>query len=111
MADGEELPASIVSGGGLPDFGAGESGILRLYHGTDRASATDIALNGLDGNRAAAFNGSGEFWATVDVAMADTFAFVNPAGGIPARFDFDLPVAVLVGAADRPPTPGLSTRG
>jgi hypothetical protein len=96
MADGEALAALSASGGGLPDPGTGTSGTIRLHHGTDLASANDIALNGLDGARAAAFNGSGEFWATVDVAMADTFAQVNPAGGPPARLDFDLPVAVLV---------------
>jgi hypothetical protein len=51
--------------------------------------------NGLDQARAAAFNEGGEFWATTDLAMANTFAQVNPAGGIPTRLDFDVPVAVL----------------
>jgi hypothetical protein len=68
---------------------------VRLHHGTDVDSATDILNSGLDPAKAAAFNVSGEFWATTDVAGADTFAQVNPAAGVPARFDFDLPRRVL----------------
>lgn len=68
---------------------------VRLHHGTDVASATDILNGGLDPAKAAAFNVSGEFWATTDVAGADTFAQVNPAAGVPARFDFNLPRRVL----------------
>jgi hypothetical protein len=78
-----------------PEAGPGAAGGIRLHHGTDLGSANDIAANGLDAARAAAFNEGGEFWATMDVAMADTFAQVNPAGGTPARLDFDLPMTVL----------------
>jgi hypothetical protein len=52
--------------------------------------------HGLDQAAAAAFNVSGEFWATADQSVADTFAQVNPAGGVPARLDFDLPLRILV---------------
>jgi hypothetical protein len=49
----------------------------------------------VDHARAAAFNVSGEFWATTSAADAETFAQVNPAGGVPARYSFDLPLQVL----------------
>src|SRR5262245_57824700 len=68
---------------------------LRLYHGTDTASANDLLSTGLDSTKAATYNVSGAFWATTDPGAADTFARVNPAGGPPARFDFDIPVSVL----------------
>ena len=71
------------------------SAVLRLHHGTDLASANDLLNNGVDAGKAAAFNVSGEFWTTTDVAVADTFAQVNPAGGTPARLEFDLPMPVL----------------
>ncbi len=32
--------------------------MIRLYHGTDMASATDIHQNGLDAVKAASYNGS-----------------------------------------------------
>jgi hypothetical protein len=79
----------------LPRTPNGPQPLVRLHHGTDLLSAIDLRDNGLDQARAAAFNATGEFWATTDLAMADTFAQVNPAGGIPARFDFDVPQAVL----------------
>lgn len=69
--------------------------VIRLHHGTDENSANDLHLNGVNQAQAAAFNVSGEFWATTSVADAETFAQVNPAGGVPARFSFDLPLAVL----------------
>jgi hypothetical protein len=52
--------------------------------------------NGLDVAAAAAFNGSGEFWATSDRTTADWFAMANPANGTPARLEFDLPLPVLI---------------
>jgi hypothetical protein len=69
--------------------------LMRLYHGTDLASANAIIANGLDVAAAAIFNGSGEFWATSDRATADWFAMANPANGAPARLEFDLPLPVL----------------
>lgn len=69
--------------------------LMRLYHGTDLASANAIIVNGLDVVAAAAFNGTGEFWATSDRATADWFAMANPANGQPARLEFDLPLPVL----------------
>jgi len=93
--DEEELSVGPATGEEAPESGAGAARVIRLHHGTDLGSANDIDANGLDAARAAAFNGGGEFWATVDVAVADMFAQVNPASGIPARLDFDLPVTVL----------------
>src|SRR5438067_11830302 len=72
-----------------------ESGSVRFHHGTDAGSANDILSAGLDAIKAAGYNGSGEFWATADHALAEVFAQVNPAGGPPACFEFDLPRAVL----------------
>src|SRR5437763_828508 len=70
-------------------------GFVRLCHGTDLGSASDMSSTGLDPAKAAVFNATGEFWATTDRALADMFAQVNPAGGTPARFDFDVPAHVL----------------
>jgi len=95
MAEDEGSASNPAAGGEAPESGVGAAGTIPLHHGTDLGSANDIAVNGLEVARAAAFNGGGEFWATVDVAMADLFAQVNPAGGLPARLDFELPVAVL----------------
>jgi hypothetical protein len=75
--------------------GSAPSGMIRLHHGTDENSANDILHNGLNAASAARQNVTGEFWATTSAADADTFAQVNPAGGTPARFSFDLPLSVL----------------
>ncbi len=69
--------------------------VIRLYHGTDFASAVDIRDNGVDEARAALFNGNGEFWATTNPGTADVMAQVNPSAKQPARLEFDFPVAVL----------------
>jgi len=79
----------------LPEGGT-PSDSIRLHHGTDENSANDILTNGLSRVAAASQNVTGEFWATTGAADADTFAQVNPAGGIPARYSFDLPLSVLV---------------
>ena len=68
---------------------------IRLHHGTDEDSSTELIQHGVDQGRAAVFNVSGEFWATTGVADADMFARVNPAGGVPARYSFDIPLWVL----------------
>ena len=70
-------------------------GWIRLFHGTDLASASDIIANGLNVQKASQFNGSGEFWATTDREYADVFAQANPAGGTPARLEFEVPQSVL----------------
>jgi hypothetical protein len=75
--------------------GSGSSGSIRLHHGTDEDSANDILNNGLSRTRAASQNVTGECWVTTNASDADTFAQVNPAGGIPARYSFDLPLSVL----------------
>jgi hypothetical protein len=68
---------------------------LRLHHGTDLASANDLLRYGIDPVRAMVYNATGEFWTTTEHALAEVFALVNPAGGSPACFEFDFPVAVL----------------
>jgi hypothetical protein len=73
----------------------GQLGSIRLYHGTDLASAEEIRDHGLDAAAARAFGGGGEFWATTDRATADLFAQANPAGGPPARLDFVVTAHVL----------------
>jgi hypothetical protein len=70
-------------------------GVVRLHHGTDEASALDLLTNGLNRTSAVRAGGTGEFWATLIVADADTFAQTNPSGGTPARSSFDLPADVL----------------
>jgi hypothetical protein len=69
--------------------------VIRLHHGTDENSANDILQHGVNHTQAAAFNVSGEFWATTSAADAETLAQVNPAGGVPARFSFDFPLGML----------------
>ena len=86
----------------MPATNPPPTGFLRLYHGTDLASAQDIINNGVSRARAAAWNASGEFWATTDPANADYFAMATL--GVPARLEFDFPndvLAALVG--DTPP--------
>ena len=79
-------------GGSLPSLPP----LIRLYHGTDLASANAIMINGLDVGAAVTLNGTGESWATSDRATADWFAMANPANGPPARLEFDIPQPVLV---------------
>ena len=69
--------------------------ILRLHHGTDESSATDLLRDGVDERQAAVFNVSGEFWGTTGLAEAETFAQVNPAAGLPTIYSFDIPLQVL----------------
>jgi hypothetical protein len=76
-----------------PEVSAGP--LIRLHHGTDEKSANDLGQQGVNQAQAAAFNVSGEFWATTSAADAEVFAQVNPAGGVPARYSFDLPLGVL----------------
>jgi hypothetical protein len=79
-------------------------GMIRLYHGTDVNSARDVLQNGLSQANAAVHNVSGEFWATTDIVSAGLFAMCNPAGGIPARYSFDLPERILAALlATQPP--------
>jgi hypothetical protein len=77
------------------------TGFVRLYHGTDLASALDIVNNGVNRAKAAGWNASGEFWATVKPDDADLFALTAP--GTPARVEFDFPEAVLALMADDSP--------
>lgn len=78
-----------------PGEGAAER-IIRLHHGTDQTSATDLLQNGVNQQHAAAWNGSGEFWATADHRRAEWFALSHPASPPAACFEFDLPESVLL---------------
>jgi hypothetical protein len=50
---------------------------------------------GIDQAAAAAYNSSGEFWATTDPNRADWFARSHPNSPPAARFEFDIPADVL----------------
>jgi hypothetical protein len=69
---------------------------IRFHHGTDQASANDLLQNGVNQHQAAAWNGSGEFWATSDPHRAEWFALSHPSSPPAARFAFDLPDSVLL---------------
>ena len=58
-------------------------------------SANDLLQNGVDQQEAAAWNGSGEFWATIDHGRAEWFARSHPNSPPGACFEFDLPGQAL----------------
>ncbi|MFO0965823.1 MAG: hypothetical protein U0793_09605 [Gemmataceae bacterium] len=68
---------------------------LRFHHGTDQMSANDLDHNGVNQQHAAAWNGTGEFWATLDHGRAAWFALSHPSSPPAACFEFDLPEEVL----------------
>jgi hypothetical protein len=68
---------------------------IRFHHGTDQTSANDLLQNGVNQQKAAAWNGSGEFWATSDHHRADWFALSHPSSPPAACFEFDLPESIL----------------
>src|SRR5438132_4344929 len=69
---------------------------IRFHHGTDQTSANDLLQKGVNQQDAAAWNGSGEFWATGDHHRAEWFALSHPSSPPAACFEFDLPDAVLL---------------
>jgi hypothetical protein len=69
---------------------------IQFHHGTDQISAADLFQNGVNDQHAAAWNGSGEFWATCDHYRAKWFALSHPSSPPAACFEFDLPEAVLL---------------
>ena len=69
---------------------------FHFHHGTDQTSANDLLQNGVNQQQAAAWNGSGEFWATSDHQVAEWFALSNPSSPPAACFEFALPEAVLL---------------
>jgi hypothetical protein len=69
---------------------------IRLHHGTDQTSANDLLRNGVNQQQAAAWNGSGEFWATSDHHRAKWFALSHPTSPPAACFEFDLPESALL---------------
>jgi hypothetical protein len=54
-----------------------------------------LLLHGADQAQAAAWNGTGEFWATTDHGRAEWFARSHPNSPPAACFEFSLPAAVL----------------
>ena len=69
---------------------------IRFHHGTDQISANDLHQNGVDQQRAAAWNGSGEFWASTDHHRAEWFALSHPSSPPGACFEFDFPEWALL---------------
>ena len=69
---------------------------IRLHHGTDEANANDLFQNGVNQQHAAVWNGSGEFWATIDHRRAEWFARSHPSSPPAACFEFDFPESVLL---------------
>jgi len=68
---------------------------IRLHHGTDQNSAKDLLLHGVNQAHAAAWNGTGEFWAATDHGRAEWFARSHPNSPPAACFEFSLPGAIL----------------
>jgi hypothetical protein len=71
-------------------------GSIRFHHGTDLRCATDLQQNGISQAQAAAWNGSGEFWATTDHGRAEWFALSHPSSPPAACFEFEVPESVLM---------------
>lgn len=69
--------------------------VVTLYHGTDLASAEDLVRNGVDAQKAAQCNASGEFWASTSLDDATWYAHGNPDSPPAARLEFDLPLSAL----------------
>jgi hypothetical protein len=69
--------------------------LFRFHHGTDLTCGNDLLRNGVDRQRAAAWNSSGEYWATTDHARAEWFARSHPNSPPAVCFEFDLPEPVL----------------
>ncbi|HEV2949984.1 MAG TPA: hypothetical protein VGX70_21585 [Gemmataceae bacterium] len=84
-----------------------ETSLIRFHHGTDLTSANDLLQNGVNQQHAAAWNGSGEFWATSDHHRAHWFALSHPSSPPAACFEFDLPESVLVMILQMNPPGGI----
>jgi hypothetical protein len=69
---------------------------IQFHHGTDQTSADDLLQNGVNQHQAAAWNGSGEFWATIDHQRAVWFVRSHPGSPPAACFEFELPESVLL---------------
>src|SRR5262249_31170182 len=69
---------------------------VRLYHGTDLASANQLLAQGVVAALAALPNGGGESWPTRTPATADLFAKATRAGGTPVRSEFELSEPTLL---------------
>jgi hypothetical protein len=69
--------------------------LVRFHHGTYEPSANDLLQNGVNQQRASAWNGSGEFWATTGHQRAEWFALSHPSSPPAACFEFDLPESLL----------------
>jgi hypothetical protein len=69
---------------------------IRFHHGTDQTCANGLLQNGVNQQQAAAWNGSGEFWATSDHHRAEWFALSHPNSPPAACFEFELSESVLL---------------
>ena len=70
--------------------------LIRFHHGTDILCGKDLLQNGVDEQSAAAWNGSGEFWATCDTGRAEWFGRSHPKSPPAACFEFDLYESVVL---------------
>jgi len=70
-----------------------------------------MEAHGLDEMAARQYNGGGEFWATTDPAIADWFAAVNQSSPPAARFEFDLPSAIMAQLMNSFPLEVIEHRG
>lgn len=81
--------------------------LIRFHHGTDQASANDLVQTGVNQQHAAAWNGSGEFWATTERRRAEWFGRSHPASPPAACFEFDLPEPVLLAILQMAPVAAI----
>ncbi len=81
--------------------------LIRFHHGTDINGANDLLQNGVDQQQAAAWNGSGEFWATTSHQRAEWFARSHSNSPPAACFEFDLPDAALTAILQMNPAVAL----
>src|SRR5258707_1146961 len=84
--------------------------IIHFHHGTDEISANDLLQNGVSSQQASVWNGSGEFWATVDHRRAEWFALSHPNSPPAACFEFELPESELLAILQTNP-PGAIRHG
>src|SRR5436190_22274273 len=100
-------PGPSVMANAQPAEGGPPSRFVRLFHGTDQGGANDLLQNGVSQVQAAAWNGTGEFWATSVRSRAEFFALSHPNSPPAACFEFDLPEPVLAAILQMIPAGGM----
>ncbi|HQU41597.1 MAG: hypothetical protein B7Z73_01810 [Planctomycetia bacterium 21-64-5] len=98
---------AVAMMGALECEGESPQRLIRFHHGTDQASANDLLHKGVNQQHAAAWNGSGEFWATIEHRRAGWFGLSHPASPPAACFEFDLPESVLLAILQMAPAAAL----